>query len=68
MRQLYSTGQVAQLLGIQRHRIEYAVTAGYVADTRVRFLGKRCWRLEDVQRIAAHFRVEVPRGGSDVPV
>ena len=37
MEKIYSTGEVAKLLGIARHKIEYAVTNGYVSEARFRF-------------------------------
>lgn len=59
MEQIYSTGEIAKLLGVQRHRIEYAIATGYVAEARFRFLGKRCFTAEDMKRMAEHFGVQV---------
>jgi DNA-binding transcriptional MerR regulator len=66
MRQLYSTGDVARLLGIRQHRIDFAISSGHVPDAKHRFLGKRCFDLHDIQRIAKHFGVQQPEGGEDV--
>lgn len=57
MDQLFSTGQVARLLGVQSHQIEYAMTTGRLAETAMRFLGKRVFTPSDVQRVATHFGV-----------
>jgi DNA-binding transcriptional MerR regulator len=57
MQQIYSTGQVAALIGIQAHRIEYALTSGQLAEPAFRFLGKRVYTPNDVQRVADHFGI-----------
>jgi hypothetical protein len=59
MEQIYSTGEIAKLLGIQRHRIEYAIATGHIAEARFRFLDKRVFDAEDVKRMAEHFGVQV---------
>jgi excisionase family DNA binding protein len=59
MEKIFSTGEVAKLLGIQRHRVEYAIASGHLPEARFRFLDKRCFDAEDVKRIAEYFGVEV---------
>ena len=60
MENIYSTGEVAKMLGVQRHRIEYAVANGHLPEARLRFLDKRCFTGDDVKRIAEFFGVDVP--------
>jgi len=67
MQQIYSMGQVAKLLGVQKHRIEYAIATGQLADTKFRFLGKRGFDNNDLRRIAKHFGVKV-KGENDVQI
>jgi excisionase family DNA binding protein len=62
MEQILSTGEVARLLGIQRHRLEYAIANGHLPEARFRFLDKRCFDAEDVKRIAEHFGVQIDEG------
>lgn len=63
MNKIYSTGEVAKMLGIQRHRVEYAIVNGHLPEARFRFLDKRVFDAEDVHRIAEHFGVDVPSLG-----
>lgn len=46
--------QVANLLGIRKHRLEYAITSGQIPEP-IRFLGKRAFCPSDVRLIAAYF-------------
>jgi hypothetical protein len=59
MKQVFSTGQVAKLLGIARHKIEYAIVNGHLPEARFRFLDKRCFDGDDIQRMSEYFGVEV---------
>jgi hypothetical protein len=68
MQRLYSTGQAARLLNIRQHRIDYAISGGHLPDAKFRFLNKRCFDAADIQRIAKHFNVVLPKGGTDVQV
>ena len=51
MNDLYSTGQVARQLGLQRYQLEYLIEIGAVDDTPQRVAGKRVWIPEQVQAI-----------------
>jgi hypothetical protein len=62
MEQVFSTGQVTKMLGVARHRIEYAITNGHIAEARFRFLDKRCWTMEDIRLIANYFGVPIAEG------
>ena len=59
MENIYSTGQAAKMLGIQRHRIEYAIVNGHLPEARFRFLDKRCFDAADIQGMAEYFGIEV---------
>jgi hypothetical protein len=56
---IFSTGQVARLLGVQPYQIEYAHVTGQLAEPGLRFLGKRVYDAEDVGRVAQHFGVQI---------
>ncbi len=57
MPQLFSMGQLARLLDIPAHRIEYAHASGRLGEPSLRFLGKRAYDAADVRRVALHFGV-----------
>ena len=57
---------VARTLGLKAHQIAYALSTGQVAEPALRVANKRVFGEEDVQRLAAHFRV-TPRWRSTVP-
>lgn len=58
MEQIYSTGQVAKLLGVARHKIEYGIVSGHLPEARFRFLDKRCFDGDDIRRMAEYFGVQ----------
>jgi hypothetical protein len=58
MENIYSTGQVAKLLGIARHKIEYAIVTGLLPEAKFRFLDKRCFTATDIHYMAEYFGVE----------
>ena len=55
MENIYSTGQVARLLGLRPHQLEYAHASQALAEPSFRFLGKRVYCADDVRRVAGHF-------------
>lgn len=57
MNTIYSTGQLARLLGIPAYKIGYAHATGRLEEPAFRFLDKRCYTAADVVRVAAHFGV-----------
>lgn len=59
MEKIFSTGEVAKMLGVQRHRIEYAIVNNHLPEARFRFLDKRVFDAGDVKRIAEHFGVQI---------
>lgn len=55
MEQIYSTGQVARIVGVQGYQIAYAINTRQIAEASFRFLDKRCFTSKDIRRIAEHF-------------
>ncbi len=55
MQQLFSTGQVARLLGLRPHQIEYDHASKQLVEPARRFLGKRVYFADDLRRVAEHF-------------
>jgi len=66
MNQLFSTGDVAKLTGIQPYRISYAHITGQLPEPD-RVFGKRAYRWDQIRTLANHFGVTVDdepgRGG-----
>jgi DNA-binding transcriptional MerR regulator len=62
METIYSTGQVARLLGLRPHNIEYAHVSQSLAEPTFRFLGKRVYCADDVRRVAEHFGLTLDDG------
>lgn len=54
---MYSTGEVAKLVGVRPHQITYAIANGLIPEPG-RFCGKRAYREEDVQHIKEFFGVK----------
>lgn len=57
MNTIFSTGQLARLLGIPAYKIGYAHATGRLEEPAFRFLDKRCYTAADVRRVATHFGV-----------
>jgi DNA-binding transcriptional MerR regulator len=57
-----SISQVAALLGVRKHRIEYALASGYLPEPKLRFLGKRVFNPAEVLVVAAYFQKDAPVG------
>ena len=56
---IYTTGEVARLVGVQAHRIVYAIQTGKLHEPeQERHAGQRCFSEDDVRAIARYFRVE----------
>jgi DNA-binding transcriptional MerR regulator len=58
MEKIFSTGEVAKILGIARHKIEYAIANSHLPEVQFRFLDKRCFTNDDVKRIGIYFGVQ----------
>lgn len=65
MQHIYSTGQVARMLGLRPHQLEYAHASGLLAEPAFRFLNKRAYRADEVRRVASHFGIRL---GDDLSV
>ena len=59
MDQLFSTGQVARLIGVPSYRIEYAHSNTGLAEPAQRVMNKRLYTLADLRRVAQHFGIEL---------
>lgn len=66
MTNLKTTAEVATLLKIKEHRINYAMRVGRVAQPKMRMAGRKLFTPTEVKRVAAYFGVQVPEGGSHV--
>ena len=53
--ELFSTGEVAKLLGLKRHVLEYAIQSGHIPEPQMRFLNRRVFQQSEIRVIAAHF-------------
>jgi DNA-binding transcriptional MerR regulator len=51
---------VARRLGIKPYRVVYALTTGLVAEPQLRISNKRIFQAEDIDRLAAHFKIALP--------
>lgn len=57
--QLLGLGDVSRLIGIARHKIEYAIANGAIPEPELRIANKRVFTTEDVQRVADYFGVVI---------
>jgi len=57
MKQHYLLGEVSRVLGRKPHQIVHLLTSGKIPEPQVRIANKRLFVLEDVERLARHFRV-----------
>ena len=57
MQQILGLGDVSRLIGIARHRIEYAISNGAIPEPELRIANKRVFTTEDTERIADYFGV-----------
>ena len=62
MQQLLGLGDVSRIIGIARHKIEYAIANGAIPEPTLRIANKRAFTEEDLQRIADYFGIEIKTG------
>ncbi len=62
MQQLLAIGEISRMIGIARHRIEYAVSNGAIPEPQIRVANKRAFSPEEVQNIADYFGVSIKNG------
>ncbi len=69
MQQLLGLGDVSRLVGIARHKIEYAIANGAIPEPELRITNKRVFTTDDVQRVADYFGVVInqDRDGKEEP-
>ena len=54
----YLLKDVARLLKVKPYQIAYALSVGLVQEPKLRISNKRIFMPEDIERLAAHFKVE----------
>ena len=57
MKEHYLLGEVSRVLGRKPHQIVHLLTSGKIPEPQVRIANKRLFVLEDIDRLARHFRV-----------
>ncbi|HBN78429.1 MAG TPA: hypothetical protein DD473_21990 [Planctomycetaceae bacterium] len=57
MQQLLGLGDVSKLIGVARHKIEYAIANGSISEPKLRIANKRAFTPEEVQQVADYFGV-----------
>jgi len=57
-KRLYSIGDVARLLNVQEHRIQYCHRTNKVPSPSL-VAGRRLYRWADITKLARHFRVDL---------
>jgi hypothetical protein len=63
---LFTTKQVAERLGMQRHQIEYRIDRRIIPDSKLRICGRRLFTEQEVQAIEAIIRGDKDHGGNRV--
>lgn len=66
MKNLKTTAEVATLLKIKEHKLNYAMRTGRLAQPKLRPSGRKLFTNREVKRIAEFFGVEVPTEVSHV--
>jgi hypothetical protein len=56
--EMMSTGQLSRILQIPRHKLEYKIATGNLAEPKTRFLGKRVFSRAEAWKIAQYFGKE----------
>lgn len=62
MQQLLGLSGVSKVVGVARHRIDYAIANGSIPEPKLRVANKRVFTEEDLQRIADYFGVSIKNG------
>ena len=62
MQQLLGLGDVSRIVGIARHKIEYAIANGAIPEPQIRIANKRAFSPEEIQNIAEYFGVNLKKG------
>lgn len=56
MEKYMTTKQFAEVVGVKYYQISYAINRNHVPDTKHRFLGKRCFTEQDIERFRDYFQ------------
>jgi hypothetical protein len=59
----YTLRDVARVLKVKPYRVTYALNVGHVPEPGTRINNKRIFASEDIDRLAAHFGVELGNDG-----
>lgn len=62
MQELLALGDVSRLTGIPRHRIEYAIGSGSLAEPLLRIANKRAFTRNETTKVANYFNVQLTSG------
>ena len=54
-KQFYTTGEVANLIGVRSYQISYAVSAGHIEGASMTFMHKKMFTESDIERLKAYF-------------
>jgi DNA-binding transcriptional MerR regulator len=54
----YSLNEVAKLIGVKAHRLNYAISNGYLPEPAERVSNKRLFTPDDVRAAALYFSTE----------
>jgi hypothetical protein len=60
--QHYSLKEVAKIVGVKAHRINYAITNGYLAEPAERVTNRRLFSISDLQAALVYFAKPAERG------
>lgn len=66
MKNLKTTKEVATLLKIKEHKLNYAMRTGRLAQPKLRMANRKIFTPKEVKRVADYFGVEVPTEVSHV--
>ncbi len=50
--------EVARLVGVKAHRIQYAISNSYIEEPAERINDKRIFTAQDIERVRAYFSAE----------
>lgn len=59
MQKLYGLGDIMRMTGILRHRIVYALQAGYLPEPSYWLSNKRAWTQQEFEGLADYFNVKI---------
>jgi MerR HTH family regulatory protein len=66
MREHYLLGEVARVLGRKPHVVTHLLTSGKIPEPQLRIANKRLFTVEEIERLARHFRVALDWSAANV--